>query len=849
MFYSEFKRALTLAARNRAKAKIPRLQRRLERLRIDLRGTLNPETDGEEMMGGIEGAQRHAAILQDRIDSLEVKLFIHRRRAVASKHWVQSETMSKYWTRPNVAPLPSIVIPELRNTGSESREYTTNTKQMAEVARAHYDGLQDCDPLEEGELHDEYINEALEPADIAISSEQKAQLATKIAREEVAEAVRAAACSKAPGLDGIPSEVWKAFAGWYEADIKKGRPSVDVIRAMAVVFNDIAIHGPVEGSTFTEGWICPIYKKKDTREIVNYRPITLLNSDYKLMTKTMANRLAEVAPTMIHPDQAGFVPGRRIFDHIELSKLIIAYTEAEELNGAIVALDQEKAYDRIDHHYLWATLRHMNFPKRFIDTVRHLYERAESCVMVNGVRSETFRIRRGVRQGDPMSCLLFDFAIEPLACALRKSPIKGIAIPGDVERLVATLFADDTTVFLGEGDDYEDALRPANMWCRASRAKFNLGKTEVIPVGTPEYRASVLETRKLHQDATPIPDSVHIVRDGEAVRSLGAWIGNMADEATPWAPLVATMRRNMEGWAKSKPTLLGRKLAVDLEIGGRTQFLAKAQGMPKAVESVIVRMIADFMWNGDKHPRIARDVLYAHPSVGGLNVLNVAARNDAIDLMKLKDYLNMSVTRPRWALVADAILARAVAALSKATDPGARLNTFLQRWDVSTRHSKGLPVDLRRMILTAKKYSVSCDVRVASKALKGAMPVWYHIGGELGRSTAKTAAGRCLRNRHAVVTVADAEAVARRLRPDDPDHVPRRDCECEACEEDRAERQCPNPHKCACAAERLVEKLRPLWNPAQFGAGDALSLTQGRRELNVDARANDERIIFEPSIT
>ncbi|KAL1938790.1 hypothetical protein VTO73DRAFT_11170 [Trametes versicolor] len=847
--YRDFKVALGIAARARAKAKIPKLQQQLVRLRADLTSVLNPdgsicETDGEN------GArQRNAAIIQERIDELEIKLFVRRRRAVASKHWVQGETMSKYWTRPNVAPLPSPVIPELHRTDCAEGGYTTNTKQMAEVARAHYDGLQDCDPLGEDESHDENIREALAPAQGRLTNSQKAHLAQGIGREEVADAIRDAACNKAPGLDGLPTEVWKTYLRWHTADTKMGRPAVDMTQALTKVFNDVARFGTIGESTFTEGWICPIYKKKDTREIVNYRPITLLNSDYKLMTKTLAMRLAECAPAMIHPDQAGFVPGRRIYDHIQLSKLIIAYTEAEELNGAILALDQEKAYDRVDHVYLWATLEHMNFPANFINTVKNLYERAMSCVMVNGVKSAPFLIRRGVRQGDPMSCLLFDFAIEPLACALRRSTLRGLMIPGDTDRLIATLFADDTTVFLGEGDDYADAIAPTTVWCRASRARFNLEKTEVIPVGSVEYRASVLATRKLNPGATAIPANVHIVRDGEAVRSLGAWIGNGTDEAAPWAPLIETMKKNMERWEKGKPTLWGRKLAVDLEIGGRTQFLAKAQGMPKKVENVVARMIADFMWSGDKHPRVSRDMLYAPIEEGGLKVLNIGARNDAIDLMRLKDYLNISVSRPRWALVADVMLAKAVASSSKATDPRARLNCFMQKWEVSTRCKKGLPADLRRMILVAKKYKVCCDVRTPKVDLKNAMPIWYHVGLELERKGMKTSAAGCLRDKHGVKTVAQCVEVTRRLRPEDPDHVPCSECGCVACANDRELLGCRNPHRCACAAEEVISRLLPKWNPGQIGRTDNLSLTKGRVSANVDASENDERVTFDPSLS
>ncbi len=98
----------------------------------------------------------------------------------------------------------------------------------------------------------------------------------------------------------------------------------------------------------------------------------------------------------------------------------------------------------------------MNFPETLINTVTHLYERAESCVIVNGVKSKFFRIRRGVRQGDPMSCLLFDLAIEPLAALFRRSSLKGIDLPGARGRLLAKLFADDTTVYLSKDDNFQE---------------------------------------------------------------------------------------------------------------------------------------------------------------------------------------------------------------------------------------------------------------------------------------------------------------------------------------------------------------------------------------------------------
>ena len=151
----------------------------------------------------------------------------------------------------------------------------------------------------------------------------------------------------------------------------------------------------------------------------------------------------------------------------------------------IISLDQEKAYDKICHDYLWKTLEKFNLPNNFIRTVKFLYESAQTVVIINGVVSIPFWVLRGVRQGDPLSCLLFNIAIEPLAIMLRKSNLKGFEIPGVQERLIAKLFADDTSVYLSEFDKFSDLETILNKWCIASGACFNVNKSEGIPMGTP----------------------------------------------------------------------------------------------------------------------------------------------------------------------------------------------------------------------------------------------------------------------------------------------------------------------------------------------------------------------------
>ncbi|TFK91865.1 hypothetical protein K466DRAFT_470591, partial [Polyporus arcularius HHB13444] len=245
-----------------------------------------------------------------------------------------------------------------------------------------------------------------------------------------------------------------------------------------------------------------------------------------------------------------------------------------------------------------------------------------------------------------MSCLLFILAIEPLACALRQSNLSGMMISGDPERLITMLFADDTTVYLDENDSFAEMQGILDLWCKGARARFNVEKTEVLPAGSREFR-EMMETRTSTTTlGRSIPPEVRIIRDGELIRSLGAWIGNACDEDTPWRKMIQVLEKNLGYWTRRKPTLHGRKLIVGMEVGGRSQFLAKAQPMSDLIEKRLRTIVTHFVNNGDKHPRVGRDTLYKQTSHGGLNLLDVVARNEAIDAVWLKEYLMSGDGRP-----------------------------------------------------------------------------------------------------------------------------------------------------------------------------------------------------------
>lgn len=846
--YVAFKDEVTALAKSRAKRCVPKLERTIKGLKDGLKQILNPK-EAEECEEKRNERKETAAITQERIIELEIKRFGHRRSAVAAKDWLEGETINKYWTRVNRAMGEDETIYDLVIPSSNPKGYESRSKIMADIARAHYNGVQADPEKPHEEEHVRSTKNVLEEVEAGLSEGQKEMMASEIKYEEVVEAIDAAASGKAPGMDGIPTELWKQLAKRYDAEVRRGKEGFDIVAVLRSVFNDIAEHGVQSGTDFAVGWIAPIYKLKgDRREIVNYRPITVLNTDYKLLTKVLAVRLAEVVGDLVHPDQAGFIPGRRIHHQTKLAQMAIDYCEAEEVNGVIIALDQEKAYDKIDHDYLWMLLEHMNFPQYMIRLIRRLYEKAESLVVVNGVLSKKFKIVRGTRQGDPMSCLLFDLAIEPLACALRKSTLRGLEIPGLAERLLAKLYADDTTVYLHESDSYELLNIILNKWCTAARAKFNKAKTEAIPVGSAEYRERLLMDRKLTQNSERLPEEMRIAPDGGAIRILGAWVGNKIDNAAPWVRILAVMQRNLDRWSLRNPTLVGRKLIVGMEVGSRTQYLARVQVMPGSVQKKIVEIIRDFVWKGKKHPRVRADTLYKPVKEGGLDLLDVEARNEAIDLMWLKEYLQLDGERPKWAYLADRLLARAVTGTGRNTVPMARFNAFLQTWKVSTHPAAKLPEQLKRMIKSARKYGVRVEVANPDEEMKLAMPSWYHVGSTAEKVVMNTPGLICLRTNHRARTIADCINMAARLkRRGTNNHMKVARCACFDCERDRTEARCENPHRCAEAASRIVSKLTPLWKPGKTNA-DGLSLNTDEKKRNTEARRRGDEVVFNPSV-
>lgn len=552
---------------------------------------------------------------------------------------MEGEANTRYWYQLNKESNPPSIIMALTN---EQNKTQTKLSEMTKIATEYHQNLQKAIP--NSPERNEAINNILNNITTSLNQEQKHEITKEITKEDIKTSMKKAQNGKTPGKDGLPYEFYKLWT----------KQNIDIIEILQEVYLDIQNHGTFS-TNFSTGVMSLLYKKKDKRKIENYRPITLLNTDYKIMTRIIASRLGKIAPTLIHPDQAGFIPGRNLYNHTRLTSLMIDYCETVEINGCIIALDQEKAYDKIAHDYLWKTLKKYNFPESFINLIKTLYTNSKTHIMVNGFIPEPITINRGVRQGDPMACLLYNLAIEPLAAAIRNNKkLKGIQIPKHKEPTKVTLFTDDTLIYTTITDDINELDKIIECFCKASTAKFNVEKTEFLPIGTKKYRTSVINTNKINETYT-IPKEHTIIKDSTPMRTLGAWVGNRININTQWNTIINKQQKIIDSWKQNHLTFRGKELLLKSLIQSRSLFLATVNGMPKHIEEQINTMTRNYLWNEDRRGLITMNQASLNIQDGGLNIPNLSARLEAIEIIWLKKWLQPQ-NCPAWALLTDEII-------------------------------------------------------------------------------------------------------------------------------------------------------------------------------------------------
>ena len=223
---------------------------------------------------------------------------------------------------------------------------------------------------------------------------------------------------KTPGLDGIPVDFYAKF--WDE-----------IKQLLYCVYITVEEENCMIPSAMS-GILNLIPKpKKDSRHLKNSRPITLLNTDYKIIEKCIANRMLPALTYLIHENQTGFMPNRKIAVNIRKLLDIIEYARIEDIPGIIVNLDYQKVFDKIEIPATTAALKFFQFSPFIIKWTQILYHEFRLKVQNNGHMSDDFVVNRGIHQGGCCSTSYFLVVAEILALMIRNNQdIEGIKIQG-----------------------------------------------------------------------------------------------------------------------------------------------------------------------------------------------------------------------------------------------------------------------------------------------------------------------------------------------------------------------------------------------------------------------------------
>lgn len=483
------------------------------------------------------------------------------------------------------------VLKTINKLEDENGETVTDQKQILQMQADFYERLYQS----KTEKSPENIMSYLSDIDMeTLPENDKASLEEDITMEECAKVIRTFPKSKAPGNDGLTIEFYQKFWPIF------GRFLIESI-------NYTFAHGELSSSQ-KQAVITLLDKGKDRTKLKNWRPISLLNVDYKIISKCLATRIRKVISGLIHHNQVGYVKNRNIQDNIRAIADVLEYTKRANKQGILLCIDFEKAFDSLEWGFMNAILDKLNFGPVFKKWVNILYTSISSCVTNNGHTSNYFSLQRGVRQGDPLSPYLFILAVEVLAQKIRQNErIKGIRIGGD--ELKVLQYADDTTALIENVNSAKILLETVKEFGLYSGLHINTDKTEAMWLGCNR------ESNSKPLGITWKPNGIKITGVYFSYNQLEGNILNFEQK-------LAKANNILKMWNQRNLTMIGRIQIIKTFIISQFTYVTSAIDMPEVYAKELEKMVWKFIWKGKKE-KLKRSLLCQPVLKGGLNAPDI----------------------------------------------------------------------------------------------------------------------------------------------------------------------------------------------------------------------------------
>ncbi|CAF3364144.1 unnamed protein product [Rotaria socialis] len=397
-WWSDLKTSLTLLLQDEQKQMVVEARRKMKELQEHYRTVAtNPSNDDLIEMATIRNNIHHLLI-----EKAAANIHGYRERNAQTLGEIAKSRLSS--TRSNQSLIHFL------NHPSKGRVDTID--EMLDVATNYYEDLYREKPI------DVSLWSSLFDGLPKLGVQDRALLDCEITVKECLDALRSMPDGKTPGDDGIPTETWRVvfpligsqYVKMLNIAKEKGRFKPDFLRALLTLLKK---------------------KNKFDGQMKDFRPLSLMNIDYKILSKVLSTRLRKVLGNIIHQDQTCSIPGRAIHDNIYLIRSIIDYQQRIRDPIGLILWDQEKAFDRVNHRYLVGVLEAFGFGSEFISWVKLLYANGSFRIKINNSISIPISFNSGVRQGCSLSGGLFIISLEPLLHRIRSNQaIPGILPPG-----------------------------------------------------------------------------------------------------------------------------------------------------------------------------------------------------------------------------------------------------------------------------------------------------------------------------------------------------------------------------------------------------------------------------------
>lgn len=537
--------------------------------------------------------------LQNKLDALyKVRAkgaFIRSRQ----KWLEEGETNSSYFFRMEKHHFQSNSITQLVVDGS----ITNNPKKIAAHCANFYQNLYKSNVCEDSTRDFFKLIGNVK----TINADEKSFCDGPILIQEIVDSIANLKNNKSPGNDGITAEFYKMFVKQVSLFLYK------------VYLESINVESLPQ--TLNQGLITLIPKpKKDLLLLDNWRPISLLNNDYKILALIFAKRIKITLNTIIDETQSGFMKNRHITNNIRLVLDILDYSDLVLEESFILFLDFYKAFDTVEHLFIVNALEKFGFGVFFIKVIKTLYKNNNSSIKLGHGTSQRFTIQRGIRQGCPISPYLFLLAMQLLAVHIINSGLQGISIAE--KQIIISQLADDTTLFLKNKSQIPIAINIINSFSKASGLYLNIKKCELLPIKncTDSFISEI-----------PIKNEINylgiiINKDKNTRCSLN------------FNPLIEKTQHKLNQWLQRDLSLKGRILLTKAEGISRLTYAALSLDVSKDISNMVDRILFNFIWKNKTH-YIRKSVIMNNYESGGLNFLDFSTLNNTFKINWIKQFI------------------------------------------------------------------------------------------------------------------------------------------------------------------------------------------------------------------